>query len=161
LIPRITFAALGAFALIVICGEAAAVEPSEMLQNPVLEARARKLSQGLRCLVCQNQSIDDSNAPLAQDLRVLLRERLAAGDSDEQAVGFLVSRYGNFVLLKPPFQIDTFFLWAGPILILLIGGVAFGRYLTANERSAAREPENFTAEDEERLSVLLQKENAR
>jgi cytochrome c-type biogenesis protein CcmH len=161
LIPRIALAALGALTLIVFYGEAAAVEPGEMLQNPVLEARARKLSQGLRCLVCQNQSIDDSNAPLAQDLRVLLRERLAAGDSDSQAVGFLVSRYGNFVLLKPPFQINTFFLWLGPALVLLIAGAAFGRFLTANGKPAAGEPESFTAEDEKRLSVLLQKENAR
>jgi cytochrome c-type biogenesis protein CcmH len=158
LIPRIKLAAFGALALIVIYGEAAAVEPGEMLQDPVLEARARQLSQGLRCLVCQNQSIDDSNAPLAQDLRVLLRERLAAGDSDSQAVAFLVSRYGNFVLLKPPFQINTFFLWLGPALILLIAAAAFGRFLTANGKPPAREPESFTVEDEKRLSALLQRE---
>jgi cytochrome c-type biogenesis protein CcmH len=160
LIPRVTLAAFGAFALLVFCQEAAAVEPGEMLQDPVLEARARQLSQGLRCLVCQNQSIDDSNAPLAQDLRVLLRERLAAGDSDSQAVAFLVSRYGNFVLLKPPFQINTFFLWIGPLLILLIAAVAFGGFLTANKKAAVREPEGFTKEDEKRLNALLQKETA-
>jgi cytochrome c-type biogenesis protein CcmH len=160
LILRITLAAFGALVFIVFYGEATAVEPSEMLQDPVLEARARQLSQGLRCLVCQNQSIDDSNAPLAQDLRVLLRERLAAGDSDTQALAFLVSRYGNFVLLKPPFQINTFFLWAGPGLILLIAALAFGRFLTANQKPAAPEPEGFTAEDEKRLSALLQKEKA-
>jgi cytochrome c-type biogenesis protein CcmH len=142
----------------VFCKEATAVEPSEMLQDPILEARARQLSQGLRCLVCQNQSIDDSNAPLAQDLRVLLRERLAAGDSDTQAVAFLVSRYGNFILLKPPFQVNTVFLWAGPGLILLIAAVAFGRFLTAGEKPVAPEPERFTTEDEKRLSALLQEE---
>jgi cytochrome c-type biogenesis protein CcmH len=159
LIPRITLAAFGALTLIILYGEAAAVEPGEMLQDPVLEARARQLSQGLRCLVCQNQSIDDSNAPLAQDLRVLLRERLAAGDSDAQAVAFLVSRYGNFVLLKPPFQINTFFLWFGPSLILLIAAVAFGRFLMTNGMPAAREPHSFSAEEEKQLSMLLRKEN--
>lgn len=158
MIPRIMLAAFGVLTLMVFYGEAAAVEPGEMLQDPVLEARARQLSQGLRCLVCQNQSIDDSNAPLAQDLRVLLRERLAAGDSDAQAVAFLVARYGNFVLLKPPFQINTFFLWIGPGLVLLIAAATFGRFLMANNKPAGQEPESFTAEDQTRLGVLLQKE---
>jgi cytochrome c-type biogenesis protein CcmH len=151
-------AAFGALTLTIFYGGAAAVEPGEMLQDPVLEARARQLSQGLRCLVCQNQSIDDSNAPLAQDLRVLLRERLAAGDSDAQAVAFLVARYGNFVLLKPPFQINTLFLWIGPGLILLIAAVAFGRFLVANKKPVGQEPASFTAEEETRLGELLQKE---
>ncbi len=137
-----------------------AVEPKEMLKNPVLEARARQISQGLRCLVCQNQSIDDSNAPLAQDLRVLLRERLQAGDSDAQAVGFLVSRYGNFVLLKPPVQADTLLLWAGPALILLGSILGFGLYLRTRKEPEAPAPEGFTAADEARLSEILQKEKA-
>ncbi len=99
-----------------------AVEPDEELADPVLEARARDISSHLRCVVCQNQSIDDSTAPLARDLRLIIRERLAAGDSDEQVIGFVVERYGDFVLLKPPFQEDTYLLWFGPALILLIGG---------------------------------------
>jgi cytochrome c-type biogenesis protein CcmH len=158
LTARITLAVLGVLALIVFCGAASAVEPNEMLHDPILEARARQLSQGLRCLVCQNQSIDDSSAPLAEDLRVLLRERLTAGDSDAQAVAFLVSRYGNFVLLKPPFQFDTFFLWAGPGLILLIAAMGFGRFLAANKKSAAWQLESFSADDENRLDELMRKE---
>ena len=97
-----------------------AVMPEEVLKESVLETRAREISQDLRCLVCQNQSIDDSNASLAKDLRVIVRERLTAGDSNEQVFDYLVSRYGNYVLLKPPLQADTFLLWASPFLILLI-----------------------------------------
>lgn len=100
-----------------------AVEPDEILADPALEARARALSVGLRCLVCQNQSIDDSNAPLARDLRILLRERLTAGDSDEQAVGFIVARYGDFVLLRPRFGPQTWILWIGPFVLLLGAGI--------------------------------------
>ena len=112
-----------------------AVQPEEMLQDAALEARARVLSQELRCVVCQNQSIDDSNAPLAHDLRVLLRERLQSGDSDQQAIEFLVARYGNFVLLKPPIHWNTLLLWSGPFLILLIAALGFGLYV---RRSAAK-----------------------
>ena len=101
--------ALIAATAVALAGSAMAVTTDEQLQDPRLEARARALSQELRCLVCQNQSIDDSAAPLAHDLRVILRERLAAGDSDRQAVDYLVARYGDFVLLRPPFQPDT---WA-------------------------------------------------
>ena len=97
-----------------------AVMPDEVLKNPALETRAREISQDLRCLVCQNQSIDDSNAPLAKDLRVIVRERLTAGESNEQVFDYVVSRYGNYVLLKPPLQADTFFLWASPFLMLAI-----------------------------------------
>ena len=107
-------------ALWLVAGQALAVLPDEVLKDPVLEARARHLSQDLRCLVCQNQSIDDSAAPLARDLRIIVRERLMRGDSDEQVVSFLVDRYGNYVLLKPPFQADTMFLWFGPAAFLLI-----------------------------------------
>lgn len=98
-----------------------AVNPSEMLKDPALEARARDLSKGLRCLVCQNQSIDDSDADLARDLRVLVRERIKAGDSDEQVITYIVSRYGDFVLLNPPMKLKTYALWFGPGLILLAG----------------------------------------
>ncbi|GLH80693.1 cytochrome c biogenesis protein [Bradyrhizobium sp. SSBR45G] len=106
-----------------------AVLPDEMLQDERLETRARALGQQLRCVVCQNQSIDDSNAPLAHDLRVLLRDRLQAGDSDQQAVDFLVARYGNFVLLRPPLQWNTIPLWIGPFLALLTAVIVFGRYM--------------------------------
>lgn len=103
-------------------GFAVAVEPDEKLDDPVLEERARVISQGLRCVVCQNQTIDDSSAPLARDLRLIIRERLVAGDNDEEVVAFVVNRYGDFVLLKPPFQGETYLLWFGPALILLGGG---------------------------------------
>ncbi len=99
------------------------VEPSEMLKDPALEARARALSEGLRCMVCQNQSIDDSDAPLAADLRVLIRERLSAGDSDDEVLNFLVARYGEFVLLKPRFNEHTLLLWIIPPGVLILGGI--------------------------------------
>ena len=101
--------------------EAMAVEPDEILADPVLESRARDLSVGLRCLVCQNQSIDDSNAPLARDLRILIRERLKAGSSDAEVKRYVVSRYGDFVLLKPPIKSRTLLLWALPFVVLLSG----------------------------------------
>jgi cytochrome c-type biogenesis protein CcmH len=124
-----------------------AVLPDEMLRDERLEARARALGQELRCVVCQNQSIDDSNAPLAHDLRVLLRDRLQAGDSDRQAVDFMVARYGNFVLLKPPLQWNTIPLWIGPLLALLTAVVGFGRYV---RRAAA----NAKAPDAEQAAPL-------
>jgi cytochrome c-type biogenesis protein CcmH len=103
-----------------------AVLPEEVLKDAALETRARVISQDLRCLVCQNQSIDDSNAPLAKDLRVIVRERLTAGDSNEQVFDYVVSRYGNFVLLQPPFQQDTFLLWVLPFILMMISlAVAF------------------------------------
>jgi cytochrome c-type biogenesis protein CcmH len=101
---------------------ARAVEADEILPDPVQEQRARALSSELRCLVCQNQSIDDSNAPLARDLRQIVRERIVAGESDAAIKAFLVARYGDFVLLKPPFDLRTALLWTGPFLILLLGG---------------------------------------
>jgi len=109
---------------------APAVEPNEILDDPALEARARDIGKNLRCLVCQNQSIDDSNAALAKDLRVLVRERLVAGDSDDETIDFVVARYGDYVLLKPPFKPVTYLLWFGPLLLLalaLIGVWAFYR----------------------------------
>ena len=109
--------------------------PDEQLQDPKLEARARALSQELRCLVCQNQSIDDSAAPLAHDLRVILRERIAAGDSDKQAVDYLVRRYGDFVLLRPPFQADTWALWLGPLAVLLLGSAGAALYMRGRARA--------------------------
>jgi cytochrome c-type biogenesis protein CcmH len=103
---------------------APAVQPDEVLHDPALEARARHLSRELRCMVCQNQSIDDSDAPLARDLRILVRDRLKAGDNDGQVIDFLVARYGEFVLLKPRFEWHTAILWLAPPAVLLVGAVA-------------------------------------
>jgi cytochrome c-type biogenesis protein CcmH len=145
-----------AFAMSASFAPAYAVTPDEKLSDPVLETRARSISQGLRCVVCQNQSIDDSNAPLAHDLRVLLRERLAAGDSDQQSIDYIVSRYGNFVLLKPPVQFNTLFLWIGPVLFLLIAGMGSGRYIRSR---AVDQPTGdlatFSSKEQERLDALL------
>lgn len=102
---------------------ALAVQPDEILKDPALEARARSLSTGLRCLVCQNQSIDDSDAPLAKDLRILIRERLQAGDSDGQVIDYVVARYGDFVLLRPRFNAQTWLLWLSPFAILIAAAV--------------------------------------
>ena len=98
-----------------------AVNPNEILSDPALEARARDISKGLRCLVCQNQSIDDSDADLARDLRVFVRERLTQGDSNEEVIDYVVSRYGDFVLLNPPFKLETYARWFGPWVILVFG----------------------------------------
>jgi cytochrome c-type biogenesis protein CcmH len=113
---------------------ALAVQPDEVLADAALEARARTLSKELRCMVCQNQSIDDSDAPLARDLRILVRERLTAGDSDQQVIDFLVARYGEFVLLKPRFAWHTALLWLGPAAVLLIG--ALGIVVAARRHQA-------------------------
>lgn len=130
-----------ALAALVLAGPTAAfaVEPDEMLADPALEARAQALSKELRCVVCQNQTIDGSAAPLARDMRLLVRERLAAGDTDAQAKAYLVARYGNFVLLKPPFQPDTWALWIGPAVILLLAGAA----LVVAARSGAPEDDDI------------------
>lgn len=105
-----------------------AVQPNEIMADPAQEARARALSRDLRCMVCQNQSIDDSDADLARDLRLLVREHIAAGDTDEQVIDFLVARYGKFVLLKPRFESHTWLLWLLPLFVLLGGGALFWRY---------------------------------
>lgn len=123
-----------------------AVEPNEMLADPALEARAEVLSKELRCVVCQNQSIDASNAPLARDMRLLVRERIAAGDSDAQAKAYLVERYGNFVLLKPPFQPNTLLLWFGPLLIL---AVASGGLLLAARTGAPDDSDDLAPNPED------------
>ena len=132
-------------------GTAEAVEPDEILNDPALEARARTISRELRCLVCQNQSIDDSDAPLARDLRVLVRDRLSAGDSDTQVMDYVVSRYGDFVLLKPPFKATTLLLWGGPVLFLLFGLTAL--VLFYRRRSSIVPP--LSLEDERRAAALL------
>jgi cytochrome c-type biogenesis protein CcmH len=114
------------------------VQPDEVLKDPVLEHRAREISAGLRCLVCQNQSIDDSDAPLAKDLRILVRERLKAGDTDQEVKQFLVQRYGEFVLLQPVFGVHTLLLWLTPVLVLALGG--FGIYAAVRRRRAGPAP---------------------
>ena len=119
---------LAMFLLLANTATAFAVLPEEVLKDVALETRARSISQGLRCLVCQNQSIDDSDASLARDLRIIVRERLLAGDNDPQVVDFVVKRYGNYVLLKPPFQADTLLLWLLPFLLMLVGLFVAWRY---------------------------------
>jgi cytochrome c-type biogenesis protein CcmH len=137
--------------------QALAVTPDEILQNPALEARARQLSQGLRCMVCQNQSIDDSDAPLAHDLRVMVRQRLQEGDTDKQVLQFLVDRYGDFVLLKPPFKPETLLLWALPPAVLLAG---FAALIAAARRRRVSDspPAPLTVGEQERLARLTESE---
>jgi cytochrome c-type biogenesis protein CcmH len=132
-------------------GQAVALEPGEMLKDPALEARARALSAEMRCLVCQNQSIDESEAPLAKDLRVLIRERLVAGDSDPEIVDFIVSRYGEFVLLRPRFSAGTALLWLGPFLILAAATLFLLRRRWRPSQSVAER--TLSAEERARLGA--------
>lgn len=129
-----------------------AVQPDEMLSDPKLEQRARDLSTGLRCMVCQNQSIDDSDAPLAKDLRVLVRERIKLGDDDAQVKSYLVDRYGDFILLKPPVKSGTVILWATPLVALLAGGLLAAVVLRA--RAKAR-PTVLTEDERTALARLV------
>ncbi|MCK1641759.1 cytochrome c-type biogenesis protein CcmH [Bradyrhizobium sp. 157] len=139
-------------------GPAHAVQPDEIMADPAKEARARDLSRELRCMVCQNQSIDDSDAPLARDLRLLVRERIASGDSDSQVIDFLVARYGEFVLLKPRFTPHTLLLWLLPPLALAGGGLALWFYnRRRSDTGSATDPSllHLTEEEEARLERLL------
>lgn len=138
--------------LLIACAPSLAVQPGEMLDNPVLEERARNLSAGLRCMVCQNQSIDDSDAELARDLRVLVRERLVAGESDEQVIDYVVSRYGEFVLLQPRFSARNALLWATPALLLLAGAIFL--FATARRRRKPVPPA-LSVEEEALLKDIL------
>ena len=142
-----------ALAVSVSGGSAWAIQPDEMLSNPKLEARARAIDKELRCLVCQNESIDDSNADLAHDLRVLVRQRVAAGDSDQQVKQYIVARYGNYVLLKPPFDAETYLLWLGPLVLLVIGAGAAILYYRRAARVAQTAP--LSAEETRRLAALI------
>ncbi len=135
---------------------AAAVQPDEVLSDPRLEARARTLTKELRCMVCQNQSIDDSDAPLARDLRLLVRERLQAGDSNQQVLDFLVARYGEFVLLRPRFSAHTAILWLTPVGILLVGLFVF----VALWRKPGNPETDLTPNEETRLSEILQRDGS-
>ncbi len=148
------------FAIAITIGVPAAyaVQPDEIMSDPAKESRARDLSRELRCMVCQNQSIDDSEAPLARDLRLLVRERIASGDSDAQVIDFLVARYGEFVLLKPPLKPHTLLLWLLPPLALAGGGLALWTHSRRRARSAINEdqsPIKLTAEEEARLERLM------
>lgn len=138
-------ALIGAF-----CAMSLAVEPGEMLADPTLEARAQSISRQLRCVVCQNQTIDDSNAPLAHDMRLLVRERLLAGDSDQEVIDYVVVRYGNFVLLRPPFQPDTWALWIAPFVVLALALTGFFAL-----RRSHPTPPPLTADERGRLDRVL------
>ena len=147
---------LAAALLLTMLGPAAwAVEPSERLADPALEARARTISEELRCMVCQNESIDESNAPLAHDLRLLVRKRLVAGDSDQQVLNYIVARYGVFVLLDPPFEPVTWLLWLGPPILVV--GAAAALLIRAGGRRRRTEPATapLSAEESARAAALL------
>ncbi len=131
-----------------VCG-AHAVEPNEMLQDPALEARAREVSQHLRCVQCQNETIDESNAQIARDMRILVRQRIMSGDTNEEIIEYMVSRYGDYVLLKPRFQTNTLILWFGPFVVLLVGGFIVARRMRAAGNIAAAAP----LSDEERAAI--------
>jgi cytochrome c-type biogenesis protein CcmH len=143
-------------AMLFCCAPTHAVEPDEILNDPTLEGRARRLSQELRCLVCQNQSIDDSNAALARDLRVLLRERLKAGDTDDEVFAFLRARYGEFVLLRPPFNAHTVLLWLAPFLLLVGAALALALRARARAREAKGAVAQLSEVERRRLDRLLE-----
>jgi cytochrome c-type biogenesis protein CcmH len=134
---------------------ALAVQPGEVLPDPALEARARDLSKDLRCLVCRNENIDDSNADLARDLRLLVRERLVAGDSDEAAMEYIVARYGEYVLLNPTSTGANLLLWyAGPLMLMLGGGIAFS-YVRRRRAMVEAAPEGLSGDEEKRLAEIM------
>ena len=153
-LPRVLALILGLF-LAIQAVAALAVTPDEVLADPALEARARAISAGLRCMICQNQSIDESDAALAKDLRVLVRQRLVAGDSDEEVIAYVVSRYGEFVLLKPEFNWRNALLWGTPVLLLLVGG---GYILVASRRRRQADTQLLTDEEKTALAEALQRE---
>ena len=141
--------------LLLLASPAFAVQPDERLADPALESRARALSRELRCVVCQNESIDESSATIARDLRILLRERIAGGDSDAQATEFLVARYGDFVLLRPPLRADTWLLWFGPFAALVLGaGIAV---VALRRRTAAAAPP-LSADEQAKFEKLMREE---
>jgi len=137
---------------------ARAVQPDEILSDANLEARARALSAELRCMVCQNESIDESNADLARDLRLLVRERLQAGDSDDQIRTFLVRRYGDFILLKPPFKLETWLLWGAPFLILLAGGCVI--FFSRRRRTDLAPPNSLSEAERVKLQAMLDEDGS-
>ncbi|WP_027060607.1 cytochrome c-type biogenesis protein [Mesorhizobium loti] len=148
---RLSLTSIVLLLALLFAGTAMAVKPDEMLADPGLEARARALSEGLRCMVCQNQSIDESDADLARDLRILVRQRLVAGDTDQQVMDYVVSRYGEFVLLKPRFDLRNALLWGTPVMLLFIGGIFIA--LSARSRSTASTA--LSAEEQAALDKML------
>ncbi len=151
-----TLALAGLVFLALAPGLTFAVTPDEMLADPKLEARAEALSTGLRCMVCQNESIDESDASLAHDIRVLIRQQMLAGRSDAEIRAFLVARYGDFILLKPPFKPETFLLWGAPVLLLLAGAAAIAA--SAMQRKAAPPSAPLSAEEKAKLAALVGEE---
>jgi cytochrome c-type biogenesis protein CcmH len=156
---RVCAVLLALLPVLIAPGVVLAVEPGEMLKDATLEGRARALSKELRCMVCQNQSIDDSEAPLAHDLRVLVRERLQAGDTDTQVVDFLVARYGEFVLLNPRLSWHTALLWGLPPAVLLLGMLAIVVVIRRRRTTPPAEAPNLNAAEEAQLSDLLRRES--
>jgi cytochrome c-type biogenesis protein CcmH len=154
--------ALLGFAILLLAAAPAvlAVEPGEMLSDPALEARAREISKELRCLVCQNQSIDDSSADLARDLRLIVRQRLTAGDSDDQILQYVTDRYGDFVLLRPPVKPATLVLWLAPPLLLIAGVTLSVAYLRRRQRPG-EEVRPLSPEERQRLDALLKTDSDR
>jgi len=152
---RFSLASLVLFLALLFAGAAQAIKPDEVLADPALEARARLLSEGLRCMVCQNQSIDESDADLARDLRILVRQRLVAGDTDQQVMDYVVSRYGEFVLLKPRFDLRNALLWGTPALLLLVGGVFI--VLTARSRRPLA-TKSLSADEQAALDAILHRD---
>jgi cytochrome c-type biogenesis protein CcmH len=134
-------------------GSGWAIQPDEILSNPKLEARSRAIGKELRCLVCQNESIDDSDADLARDLRILVRQRVVAGDSDAQVKQYIVARYGNYVLLKPPFIAETYLLWLGPLVFLLCASGAALIYYRGAARVVDKTP--LSADQDRRIAALI------
>lgn len=153
-------AALLAAMLTLLAAPAAGVEPDEVLADPALESRARTISKQLRCLVCQNQSIDDSDAPLARDLRIVVRERLTAGASDDEVIGFVTARFGDFVLLSPPFKAATYALWLGPAAIFLIGVAAVAVFLRRRRAASPAGAGALSEGERARLDRLLDEDPA-
>ena len=153
--PATVIQAVVALGALLLASHARAVMPDEQLADPKLEARARVIGSELRCVVCQNQTIDDSDAGLARDLRIILRERLVAGDSDRQAIGYIVERYGSFVLLKPPFDGQTLLLWLGPLLALAGGGVGVALYLRHRGQAVLAAPPPLTDAEQAALDKIL------
>ncbi|WP_137932151.1 cytochrome c-type biogenesis protein [Mesorhizobium comanense] len=152
---RLSIGSLVLLLSLVFAGAALAVKPDEMLADPALEARARALSEGLRCMVCQNQSIDESDADLARDLRILVRQRLVAGDSDRQVMDYVVSRYGEFVLLKPRFDLRNALLWGTPVILLLAGGL----FIALNARSRRTlATKSLSADEQAALDAILRRD---
>ena len=150
------YGAVLAFLLLLGAPTAAAVEPDEILADPALEARAREISAEVRCLVCQNETIDSSGADLARELRILIRERLTAGDSDDGVKAYLVDRYGDFVLFRPPLKPATYLLWFGPLFLFVLALAGVLIYLRGQGRKAAQGTAALTAEEEARLNQLLE-----